>query len=577
MLKVSLGFVSLAMVFGNGGAMAADSAKPEKLISLYSKKAGEAYAKLPPAKKGGILYTRLIANPKTLNPIINHDWEPDAPIHMIYTRLMEKDADTSEYFPLLAEKMEVTKDRKVAVYTLRKEAVWSDGTPVTTDDVEFTYHTLWDPKVDAAPKRAYFGAFKFEKVDGRTFKFSFEHPGINTLVNLNYDFFVIQKKQFAGVSDFNTSKGTIEPIGNGPYKFKSFSRDQKLEFERDKNWWGYQLPTMKNLYNFDSIVYRIISDTTLAYEKFIKGEIDILDTNAEMFGTRIKGVDKAKFGTTADSGKPYWGIHARTQTVAQLTYIGWNLHRPMFESKKTRQALAQLVDYDQIINKVYFGEAIRSVSPFGSLTPNTAPGQLKKAYQLNPAKALALLKEDGWADVDHSGVLSKTLDGKPTKFEFTLMYNSENPMRAKISQMVKENFKKAGIVVNIRAVEFNTLNDEKNKHNFDALVFGWAGGNLNSDVTQIWASKSYENEGSNFIGYKNDEVDRLAAAADAELDVQKHFKIVQKVGAILYDDQPYVFLLELPGFLMGVSSKLKASKWYFKYEDAMPLWQYSAE
>jgi len=545
--------------------------------SPFSKNAGDSYAKLPAAKKGGTVFTRLQGNPKSLNPILSDDVDSSNVDHYLFAHLMDLDRETGEYFPMIAEKLDVSKDHKVMTFTIRKTATWQDGTPITSDDFEFSYQTLWDQKVEAAPLRSYMGEFKFEKIDTYTFKLTVTVPNVNTLPNFIDNFIPVQKKQFAGVPDYNKAKGIIDPIGSGPYKLKSYSRDQKLELERVKGWWADALSPYKNLNNFDSIVYRIIPDTALAYEKFMKGEIDVIEMNSEMFGTRVKGSDKEKFGTDSESSKSVWAKHFRTQAPAPYTYVGWNAKRPVFASKATRQALAQLIDYDQITEKVYHNEGIRCISPFGSGTPNTAPDQKSKQFTLNPKKALALLKADGWADTDGDSVLDKMIDGKKVKFEFTLRYNSENPMRAKVAQMIKEQFKRAGILVNVQAMEWNAYVAEIDNRNFDAIVMGWGKGSLYPDANQIWNSKSQENKGSNYVAYSNPKVDALIADSLKELDIQKRFKIMQKIGALIYDDQPYAFIVEIPGFIMGAHSKIKAKKWAMKYDDSPALWQYSAE
>lgn len=546
-------------------------------MEAYSKKAGESYSKLPASKKGGILYTQLSGNPKVLNPIVTGDVSSTNVMAFIFAKLFELDRETGEYFPMIAEKLDVSKDRKVATYTIRKNAVWQDGTPITTDDMEFTYQKMMDPKVDAAPLRAFMGPFKFEKVDQLTFKLSVETPNVNTLLNFNENFVPVQKKQFAVDADFNKAKGIINPIGSGPYKLKTFSRDQKIELERVKGWWGDALPQNKNLNNVDSIVYRIISDSALTYEKFLKGEIDLFEMNSETFGTRVKGSDKEKFALEPGSNKSFWAKHFKTQAPAPYIYIGWNLKRPVFSSKKTRQALAQLIDYNLISEKVYHGEAARSFSPFGSATPNTAPELKAKAFAFNAKKAIELLKADGWTDSDQDSILDKMIEGKKTKFEFTLRYNSESPMRAKIAQIIKEQFKKAGVSVNVQAMEWNAHIAEIDNRNFDAVISGWGKGSIYPDANQLWHSKSFENKGSNYTGYSNPQVDALIAESLKELNIQKRFKIMQKIGALIYDDQPYAFLVEIPGFIMGSSAKVKAKKWAMKYDDAPAIWQYSAE
>jgi len=546
--------------------------------SVFSAKSGEAYRKLPESKKAGALHLTLLGNPKVLIPLLADDIPSRNTVDYLFAQLMRKDSETGEYFPMIAEKVEVSKDKKVITFTIRKDAVWEDGTPITSEDAEFTFTTLMNPKVEAAAIRSYFDGMKFEKVDALSFRFLVEKPNVNTLASIIDDFLIIQKKQFAGVPDFNKAKGVMEPVTSGPYRLKSFARDQKVELELKKEWWGFKIPEFKNLFNFESVVFRIISDPALAYEKFLKGDLDLLEMNAETFGNKVKGVDREKFGESADSKQAVWAKHFMTDAPPPWTYIAWNLKRPVFASKKTRQALAHLIQYDDIITKVFHQEGIRCLSPFGTRSPNMAPDQNSRAFPYDPKKGLQMLKEDGWADLDHSGTLSKMVDGKPVKFEFTVSYNSENPMRSKIAQMVKEQFRKAGVGVNIQALEFNALLDRMDHRDFDAVVMGWGKGMLHSDSKQIWHTKSAENKGSNYVSYSNPEVDRLIELANSEMDGAKHFKLNQQIGRLIYEDQPYAFLVEVPGFMAGFRrEKIRSKKWVMKYDDTAPTWIYSSE
>jgi microcin C transport system substrate-binding protein len=570
---MKLKFVFLATAFI--GLSAGAGSKPG---GVFSSKAGEEYRKLPEAGKKGTLYLTMLGNPRVLVPTLAEDVPSRNTVDYLFAQLMRKDSETGEYFPMIAEKVEVSKDRKLYTFTIRKDAVWEDGTPVTPEDAEFTFNTIMNPKVQAASLRSYFEGMRLEKIDARSFRFSVEKPNVNTLASILDDFLIIQKKQFSAVPDFNKAKGVMEPVTSGPYRLKAFNRDQRVELELKKDWWGFKIPEFKNMFNFDSIVLRIISDPALAYEKFLKGDLDILEMNAETFGTKVKGVDREKFGADAEAKQAVWAKHFMTDAPAPWTYIGWNRKRPVFASKKTRQALAHLVPYDEILAKVFRGEGIRAVSPFGSRSPNAAPDQAAKAFPFDPKKALQLLKEDGWADSDQSGVLSKVIDGKNVKFEFSIQYNSENPMRSKIAQMVKEQFRKAGVQVNIQALEFNALLERMDNRDFDAVIMAWGKGMRHSDSKQIWHSKSSENKGSNFVSYSNPEVDRLIEQASVETDGAKHFKLNQKIGSLIYDDQPYAFIAEVPGFMAGFRrDKIKAKKWVMKYDDTAPTWIYSHE
>jgi ABC-type transport system substrate-binding protein len=150
-------------------------------FSPFGKQAGGAYRSLPAAPKVGTLYLRRASNPKVLNPFVTGDVDSSNVIDFLFAHLLRKDYETGEYYPEMAEKFEVSKDRKVLTFTLRKDAVWEDGSPVTTEDAEFSFQTLMNPKTDAAPLRTYFEGYKFEKVDSKTSRFLVDKPNVNTV------------------------------------------------------------------------------------------------------------------------------------------------------------------------------------------------------------------------------------------------------------------------------------------------------------------------------------------------------------------------------------------------------------
>jgi ABC-type oligopeptide transport system substrate-binding subunit len=135
---------------------------------------------------------------------------------------------------------------------------------------------ILNPKTHAAPLRSYWEGVRLEVVDAWRFRFHVDKPKFNTLRML-YLFAQIQAKQFIGESDFNTSKMVMQPVGNGLYRLKSFSRDQKLELERKKDWWGNGLPVFKKRFNADQIVFRIVTDPNLEYERWLKSDQDYMD------------------------------------------------------------------------------------------------------------------------------------------------------------------------------------------------------------------------------------------------------------------------------------------------------------
>jgi ABC-type transport system substrate-binding protein len=525
----------------------------------------------------GTLYGRIYANPKALNPLLRTSDYEKTLLEYVLAKLMFRDLQTNEYFPYLAEKIESSKDLKSVTVTLRSNAVWEDGSPITTADAEFTYDRLMDPKVQGAHIRSYFTGVRFIKIDEKKFKFEIENPTINTLPDLVAMFWIMQKKQYEGEADFNKAKAIQNPISSGPYRIKNFSRDQKVELERVTNWWGDSIPQLKNFNRLQSVVFRIIPDAALAYEKFLKGEVDVTEISVEAYALKVLGLDREKVGNQPNSGKKIWATQHKTQAPPIYNYLGLNLHRPYFRSKKTRQALAQLVDYDTIIDKMFYNLHERCYSPFGSKTKNAPTHAKANAFQYQPKKAMALLKEDGWSDTDGDSIIDKVIDGKKVNFEFTLRYNSENQTRAKMSQMIKEQFKHAGIEVTVQAMEWTSYLTQIDSRDFDAFIMAWVNYNEHADAKQIWHSTSHANQGSNAVGYANPQVDEWIMQSRLELNPSKRFKLMQKISAAIYDDQPYLFLSEIPGYISGYSQKVKGSPWSLRYSDTAPIWMYSVE
>ncbi|KAB8037691.1 hypothetical protein GCL60_10985 [Silvanigrella paludirubra] len=522
------------------------------------------YERMPKLNKGGVLHFQLSNDPKVMNPLLSEDSESNSVEGYLWMSLFNLDPETLNFIPALATEYVISGDKKSYTFKLNELAKWQDGTPVTSEDIKFTFDTLMNPKTHAAALRSFFEGVSLKVIDNLHFTFHVEEPKFDTL-NFLTAFIPIQKKQFELSKDFNNDKGIMNPIGNSAYVMEKYLRSQKIIFKRNKNWWAKDLPDYKNRFNIDEIILDIIPDPNLAYEKFLKGDIDQISFNAEQWNNKVTGIDKEKFGTTPQQ-KKVWSLKEKNKFPKPYTFIAWNLKNPLFQNVKTRTALSYLVDYKKINDTVYYNLYTQSTSPFGSFTDNSDPELRKKdkIITFDKTKALSLLKEDGWMN-DGSGVLFKEINGKKVNFEFTLDTNANNPARLKIAQIVKETYKTAGIKVNIRTTEWNSFLDNLNKRNFESLILGWSG-TLFPNAKQIWDSSSEKNEGSNFISYNNPKVDELIKKSNIEFNQSKRNKIMQEINRIIYQDQPYTFLSEVNFILEGLNSKINSPRWISTYE-----------
>ena len=522
------------------------------------------YDTMPTAKKGGVLHIPIGSDPKVMNPLLSDDTASSVVEGYLWLSLFSHDPETLEFIPNLAKHFHVSADKKEYTFSLYENAKWQDGSPVTSDDIKFTFDTLMNTKTHAAALRTFYEGISLIVIDKLKFKFHVEEPKFDSL-NVLASFIPIQKKQFENTKDFNSDKGIMNPIGNAAYIFDKFLRSQKIIFKRNKNWWAKDLPQFKNRFNPDEIILDIIPDPNLTYEKFLKGDIDQISFTVEQWQNKVSNIDKSKFGSKQNE-KKIWSLKVKNKFPKPYNYIAWNLKSSLFSDAKTRTALSYLVDYNKIIEKVYFNLYTQSTSPFGSFTENAAPELRKKENMIsyNKEKAFSLLKEAGWKN-DGSGVLVREKNGKKEKFEFNLDINSNNTARQKIAEIVRENFKVAGIKVNIRSYEWNTFLDLINKRKFDALILGWTG-SLYPNAKQIWDTDSEKNEGSNFISYSNARVDELIKQSNLEFDPLKRQNIMQEINRIIYHDQPYTFIAEVNYILEGLNSKIFSPRWIANYE-----------
>lgn len=232
------------------------------------------------------------------------------------------------------------------------------------------------------------------------------------------------------------------------------------------------------------------------------------------------------------------------------TYLGYNLKNKMFQDKKVRQALNYAVDKEEIVNINLLGLGQLTTGPF--LPGSWANNKDVLDAGFNPQKAIALLKEAGWQDLDRDGYLES--DGQT--FEFTILTNQGNDLRVKTAELIQKYLKNIGIRVKIKVLEWSSLLSEFiDKRKFEAVLLGWAL-SRDPDCFDIWHSSKQREGEFNFLSFENKEVDRLLENARRTFDINKRAVCYREVQAILYDEQPCMFLF-VPDSLEIVSSRFK--------------------
>ncbi len=476
----------------------------------------------------------LQANPEILNPILATDGYSREVSGHIFESLIRYNTMTGDPVGLIAESWTVSPDGLSYVFQLRKNIHFHDGKPLTADDVKFTFDTIKNPKVDAAHLQNYYGPLDSVLIrNPYEVEFKFKSKYFRNLIMIGLA--DILPKHIYGQGDFNKSPANRNPVGSGPYQLVKWDTGSSISLKRFKDYWGKNDEHYKKFYNFNEILFRVITDDRVAVMATKKHEIDTIEPTPYMYMKDFVGPEierqfyKLRFNT--DDGNGY-------------RFIGWNLDSFLFKTKSVRQALAMAMPREAINKKIFDGIFTLSVGPFPQGSASTDPNIQPYPYDLASAKSL--LQQDAWKDSNNDGLLDK--DGKP--FSFELLFVAGNPEVERIALLYQQSLKEIGIEMKLRTLEWTVFIKQIEERKFDSIMMAW-GSSLDSDPYQIWHSSQAKKGGSNRINYKNPEVDRLLERARETLDRPARNKIYQEFSKIIHDEAPYLFIFERPALLLA--------------------------
>ncbi|KYG69263.1 peptide ABC transporter substrate-binding protein [Bdellovibrio bacteriovorus] len=532
-------------------------------LILSSALTAPAFAAAPNANapKGGNFVFNLGGEPPTVHPITATDAYSRYVQNYVCDGMATRDSETYDWKPRLAEKWEISKDNKVFTFHLRKDAVFHDGTPVTAEDVKFSFDAIFEPKYEAAHLRPYYeGLTKAEVLDAHTIRFTARDLYFNNFESAA-TLTVIPKKIYSDIE--KSKKMNRQLICAGPYVLSKFDRGQVITLKKFDKWYGNKDAAYAGMYNFDTITMRFYKDENVELERAKKGELDYLDLRVEAFMKKTEG---APWGKTI--------IKHKVENSAPKSYgfIGWNFRKELFQDRNVRVALAHLLNREEMNKKFRYG---MSDLANGAIYLRSEYNPGNKALEFNPKKAQELLAKAGWTDKDKNGVLEKEVNGKRSEFKFTLIYPSKDT--EKYYTMYREDLKKAGIDMELKYLEWNSFLKLVDEGNFDAVTMAWGGGSVDPDPKQIWHSASSVAGGSNFIAYKNPEVDKLIDEARVEPNKAKRVAALKKVYAKIAEDAPYAFLFNDKYAFYANSSRMGMPAETFKYEIGRDYWWLKAQ
>ncbi len=459
----------------HGIAMYGEPALPPDFVSLPQAN--------PDAPKGGRIVFGESGSFDSLNPYITKGRAPAAVSSLTVETLMGRSYDEPfTLYGLLAESIDTDPERSYVAFTLREGATFSDGSPVTVDDVLWSFETLGtlgNPRYATAWKKI----ATAEATGPRTVKFTFTEKDreMPLLLGLRP---ILKKAQWEG-KDF--AESTLEaPIGSGPYTVDTFDAGAYITLKKNPDWWGKDLAFNRGQHNFDEIKYEYFADPTVIFEAFKAGEIDTYrESNPAKWITNFD-IPPVQSGEIVKAEIP----HKRPSGIDGLVF---NTRKPIFADWRVREALTQAFNFE-LINQAlngganprissYFsnselsGDAANPASPAvaallepfkADLLPGTLEGYAlpvsdgTEANRAGIRKATDLLAEAGWTIQD--GVL-KNAAGEVFAFEIMLATGESDTIAA--SEIFVEALKRIGIDARITTVDSALYKERTTTYDFD--------------------------------------------------------------------------------------------------------------
>ena len=504
-------------------------------------------------RKQPAFFMNLGREPENLHPIRSTDFYASIVQSYVLDTLLTRNLDTYEWEPHLAEKWEVDEDHKLFTFTIRSNVKWHDGRPLTVKDVAFSFKAVKDPSYGGIHSLPYFENIEsVEILDEKQVRFKSNKKYFHNLSVLA-DLTVIPEHIFKD----KEKKLNDVLVGSGPYVFKKYEKGKKIILEQNKNWWGRSVKP--HTHRINSIVYRFIQDENNQLIRMAAGGFDFLNLTPEAYIKKtdkkpwVESIIKKEISNKAPSG---------------YGYIGWNLKNPLFQDKKTRKALAYLMNRELLNKKFQYGKAKLATGPWYSWSDYADSSILPIPF--DPKKAGKLLSEVGWEDTDKNGKLDKTIQGQKKEFKFTLIFANKD--HEKYLTIYQQDLKKSGIDMSLRFMDWSAFLKLIHGKKTEAIMLGWSGGSLDLDPKQIWHSESARQGGSNFISYSNPEVDRLINKGRIETNRNKRIQIFKKVYRLIAEDSPYLFLFNYPIQFYAHSKKVKMEKDTYTYQIGMKYW-----
>ena len=498
---------------------------------------------IPGFGTGGEFTELFEAQPAKLTPYIAGDVYSTRVLDRVCESLSSFDPKTLRLVGALADGWQIDPDGLWIRAHINPRARFSDGTPVTSEDIRWTYMDfINNPLIEAERTRSTQDNLKeVQVVDGLTVDFLFKEAFFtNILIALGDP--ILPKHYYAKFEPSQINQGTGMTMGSGPFRLSKlpsgpeelsnqWTPGEDVVLVRNEQYWA-EKPALERLR------FKSIKDDLGRLVAYRNGEGSMMLPTSPQFNKVSK--EEPEFEKSNYALK--W-----TNMRCGYSFIAWQCgprsgkNLTPFADKRVRRAMTMLLDRERMIRDIWDGIGIVSKGPNNPESPASDPAVQPLPFDQDQAKQL--LTEAGWKDRDGDGILENE---KGDKFTFEYTYATGGEISERLARFVKDSYGKAGIIVTTRPVDWSRYQELLKLRDFDAITMGWGNNAPESDPRQIFHSESIKEGGDNFTQWVNKDCDALIEKGRRTMDEATRMAVWRQLQACIAEDQPYTFVRVAP-------------------------------